>query len=253
MMTNENLILSDKADGIAWITLNRPDSMNALTPLMLTQLNDALVAAREDEEVGVIVVTGSGRAFCAGLDLKALGKTEFSGGEVEPKYIIYGLRVIDTIIELPKVVIAMVNGFCFTGGLEILLAFDLIVAAEEAYFGDTHARWGIRPSWGMSQRLPRIVGINKAKELSFTARKFTAQEAREMGMVNRVVAADKLKQEVTALAEDILANSLDAVAAIKNLYNRGLATTLKEGLDIEANSHFQIADTNQRLKDFMRK
>jgi enoyl-CoA hydratase/carnithine racemase len=131
------------------------------------------------------------------------------------------------------------------------LAFDLIVASEEAVFGDTHARWGIRPSWGMSQRLPRMVGWMNARELSFTARLFTAKEARAMGLVNRVVPADRLRAEVISLAESILRNSLETVAAIKSLYNRGMTMPLKEALEMESKAQFVITDTNERLKDFI--
>ena len=147
----------------------------------------------------------------------------------------------------------MVNGPCITGGLETLLGFDLVVASEEATFGDTHARWGLRPTWGMSQRLPRTVGWMNAKDLSFTARTFTAKEAKEMGLVNWVVPADQLLTEVTSLAKTILKNSRESIAAIKNLYNTGMTMTLQDGLKMEAETKFTITDTNERLKNFVKK
>lgn len=251
-MSEEKLILSEKADGIAWITLNRPKSMNSLTPAMMDEWKDAIIAADKDKDVGVIVVRGTGRAFCTGLDLKSLGNIKFKGGAVGPEYDDYGNGVINAIINASKPVIAMVNGFCFTGGLEILLAFDLIVAADNTVFGDTHAKFGLRPSFGMSQRLTRLVGLNKAKELSFTARNFTAQEAKEAGLVNIVAPADKLQEETISLAKSILKNSLQAITALKTMYNQGWQTTLKEGLEIEAKSYFEIDDTNERLKDFLK-
>lgn len=246
-------ILYEKAGGIGWITLNRPEKMNALNAVMMNEWEEAILAAGGDEEVGVVVVTGTGRAYCTGLDLKELEGREFTRGEVGPDYDVPGNAVIAAIRAIPKVVIAMVNGPCITGGLETLLAFDLIVASEEAVFGDTHARWGIRPSWGMSQRLPRMVGWMNARELSFTARLFTAKEAREMGLVNRVVPAGRLRAEVISLAECILRNSLETVAAIKSLYNRGMTMPLKEALEMESKTQFVITDTNERLKTFLKK
>ena len=138
----------EKSDGIAWITLNRPEKMNSLNATMLAEWREAILAAGEDEEVGVVIVTGAGRAYCTGLDLKELDGKKFVGGEVGAAYDIPGNAIIDALRTIPKVVIAMVNGACITGGLETLLGFDLVVASEEATFGDTHARRGIRPSWG---------------------------------------------------------------------------------------------------------
>ncbi|MEN6463566.1 MAG: enoyl-CoA hydratase/isomerase family protein [Syntrophaceae bacterium] len=246
-------ILYGKSEGIAWITFNRPGKMNALCPEMLDEWRDALLAAEKDNEVGVVVVTGSGRAYCSGLDLKALEAEDLKDGAVGPAYDIPGRAVIDTMLNLSKVVIAMVNGVCATGGLETLLAFDLVVASESASFCDSHARWGVRPSWGMSQRLPRTVGLMRARELSFTARFFPASEALQMGLVNRVVPAEKLREETISLAKSILENSLESVAAIKSLYNRGILTTLKEGLRIEEESRFTITDTKLRLGEFLKR
>lgn len=240
----------ETSGGIAWITLNRPEKMNALNAVMLDEWRAAILAAAEDEEVGVVVVTGSGRAYCAGLDLKEFEGKAFVGGEVGPDYDRPGNAIIDALQTIPKVVIAMVNGPCITGGLETLLGFDLVVASEEATFGDTHARWGLRPSWGMSQRLPRTVGWRNAKDLSLTARILTANEAKEMGLVNRVVPADQLRAAVDSLAKEILKNSREAVAAIKHLYNTGMAMTRADALKMEAETRFVITDTNERLTHF---
>jgi enoyl-CoA hydratase/carnithine racemase len=246
-------ILYGSSEGIAWITFNRPEKMNALSPEMLEEWKDALLAAEHDGDVGVVVVTGAGRAYCSGLDLKALGAGDIRDGAVGPVYDIPGRAVIDTMLNMSKAVIAMVNGVCVTGGLETLLAFDLVVASERASFCDSHARWGIRPSWGMSQRLPRTVGLMKARELSYTARFFPASEALEMGLVNRVVPAERLREETISLAKTILANSLESVAAIKCLYNRGIMTTLQEGLKIEEESRFKIGDSGARLENFLKR
>lgn len=243
-------IICEKEDGIFWITLNRPEAMNALTPEMLEELREAMISAEKDEEVRVVVVTGAGKAYCAGLDLKVLGARKLEKGEVGPIVDIPAKVLINTVKNLSKPVIAMVNGACITGGLELSINFDLIVASEDARFGDTHARWGLRPSWGLSQTFPRRVGLMKAKELSFTARLFSAREAEEVGLVNRVVPADRLRQEVKSLAEGIMKNSADAIAAIKTLYNKGIALTEAEGWKLEEEMHFEIRDTNERLQDF---
>lgn len=251
-MVYENLIY-EKKDGIAQITINRPEVMNAISPALLSEIKAALEEAREDDTVGVVVLTGEGRAFSAGVDLKSLGGRRLEGGRVGPILDDPGRDVIDTIQALPKVVIAMVNGYCFTGALEIVLCCDLIIASAEAKFGDTHTRWGLRPSWGMSQRLPWLIGVLKAKELSFTADMITAQEAERIGLVNMVVPAEKLDETVQELAKKIMANSREAIAACKYLYNRSLRDILAKGLALEAKSNFVIKDTEERLSQFRKK
>lgn len=240
-------------DGIATIALNRPEVMNAISPQMLTDLNEALANAASDNSVGVIVITGVGRAFSAGVDLKALGDRKLDRGAVGPFLDDSARGFIDGIMSVPKVVIAKINGFCFTGALEIALACDLVYVAEEAKLGDTHAKWGLRPTWGMSQRLPRAVGLRKAMELSYTADTFTGKDAADLGLANAAVPLDELDAMVNDVAGRILANSRESIAAYKTLYREGMATTLKEGLEIERNSVFEISDTSDRLAAFMKK
>ena len=248
-----NNIIYEVTAGIAWITLNRPERLNSLSPEMIQEWTDALLTAGKDSNVRIIVVTGAGRAFCTGLDLKSLGKVTIENGEVGGEIIGTGIRLIETMQNCPQPVIAMVNGHCFTGGLELLYGFDLIVASQEAQFGDTHAKWGIRPSWGLSQRMPRIMGMMRAKELSFTCRTFSAEEAKDLGLVNRVVSAAKLREETIALAQQIMMNSPQAIAAIKDLYNKGMEMSLQDGLQYEQDTHYIIADTNERLFGFKKK
>lgn len=248
-----NNILYEVTEGIAWITLNRPEKLNSLSPEMMQEWTDALLTAGRDGTVRVIVVTGAGRAYCTGLDLKSLGKVTIENGEVEGEIVGIGIRLIETMQSCPQPVIAMVNGHCFTGGLELLFGFDLIVASQEAQFGDTHAKWGIRPGWGLSQRMPRIMGMIRGKELSFTCRTFSAEEAKGLGLVNRVFPADKLKAETIALAEQIMMNSPQAIAAIKDLYNKGMEMSLQDGLQYEQDTHYIIEDTNERLFGFKKK
>ena len=248
-----NNMIYQKNDGVARIIINRPRVMNALNPALLVEMKAALEDAGKGDDVRVVVLTGSGRAFSAGVDLTSLGDRRLEGGRVGAILDDPGRAVIDAIQTIPKVVIAMVNGYCFTGALEIVLSCDLIIAAEDAKLGDTHARWGIRPSWGMSQRLPRTIGILKARELSFTADMITGQEAERIGLANKAVPADKLEETVQELAEKIMTNSPETIAAIKYLYNNGMRYTLAQGLELEADSDFVITDTEERLSNFRKK
>ena len=243
-------ILYQTAGGVARITMNRPEAMNAITPAMLKELKAAVQAAGKAEEVRVIVLTGAGRAFCAGVDLKALGEVLLTGGKVGDILDIPARKLIDAIRAIPKPVIALVNGFCFTGALEIMLACDLVIASEQAKIGDTHAKWGLRPTWGMSARLPRRVGFLKAKELSFTADAITAQEAERIGLVNLACPVDKLEQALETMVKKIMANSPQSISAYKHLYNTNEAMTLDQSLALEFKSEFQISDTEERLKGF---
>lgn len=248
-MDFKNIILERK-DGIARITLNRPDALNALDVATLLEIQGALEAIRNDESIGVVVLTGVGRAFSAGADLKYIGGLKIEGGNIGDEINTAARGVIQMMEELPQPIIAMVNGFCLTGALEIAMGCDMIIASENSRFGDTHVRWGFRPTWGLSQKLPRAVGIMKAKELSFTAEMISAPEAERIGLITKVVTADELEPTVRALAESILRNSRDAIAAYKALMNRGFREDLATGLKIEAETSFAINDTEERLKGF---
>ena len=251
-MEYENLIY-EKGEGIAKITIDRPRVMNALSAALLVELKAAVEEAGEDDDVRVVVLTGAGRAFSAGVDLVSLGDRKLEAGGVGSILDGPARDLIDTIQTIPKVVIAAVNGYCLTGALEIVLGCDLVVASEEAKFGDTHTRWGLRPSWGMSQRLPRTIGLLKARELSFTAEMITGQEAERIGLANMTVPAEKLEEAVQQLASKIMANSPEAIAAYKQLYNRGWKDSLREGLELEAKTKFVITDTEERVEKFRKK
>jgi enoyl-CoA hydratase len=238
------------AQGIATVLLSRPEVLNAITRSMLEQLIVALDRVSEDESVKVVVLTGAGRAFSAGVDLKALGDRTLEGGAVGDYLDGPARQVIDRLTTIPKVVIARVNGFCFTGALELVLACDLVLVANEARLGDTHAKWGLRPTWGMSQRLARTVGIARARELSYTGRTFTGVEAAEWGLAARAVPLDQLDGAVDGLAQQLLANSPGSLAAYKDLYRQTLDSGQAEGLAYEATARFVIADTAERLATF---
>lgn len=243
-------VLYEEEDGIATITMNRPEVLNAITPAMLAELKEAVEEAASSPNVRIITLTGAGRAFCAGVDLKALGEVKLEGGKVGAILDNPARELIEAIRSVPKPVIALVNGPCFTGALEIVLACDLVIASEDAKIGDTHAKWGLRPTWGMSARLPRRCGFLKAKELSFTADSITGREAERIGLVNMAVPAEKLKEVLVTVASKIMANSPWSVAAYKRLYNNNESMTLEDALQLEFASEFEIPDTAERIKGF---
>jgi enoyl-CoA hydratase/carnithine racemase len=248
-MTYETIIYQ-KASRMATITMNRPQAMNAITPDMLKELKAAVLEAGQDQDVKIIVLTGAGKAFCAGVDLKSLGNRKLINGKVGDILDIPARELIQAICSVPKVVIALVNGFCFTGALEIMLGCDIVIASEDAKIGDTHARWSLRPTWGMSARLPRRVGYLKAKELSFTAEAISAREAERIGLVNMAVPASGLWAALQTMAKKILSNSEQSLAAYKHLYNTNASLTLEKSLELEFGSEFVISDTEERLAQF---
>jgi len=240
----------EHAAPVTTITLHRPEAMNAITVDMLGELATALDAVQADPAVTVVVLTGEGRAFSAGVDLKALGTRSLDGGAVGDYLDIPARAVIDRIRSLDAIVIAKINGFTFTGALELALACDLIIAAEEAKFGDTHAKWGLRPSWGMSQRLPRLVGPQRARLLSYSAMTFTGAQAAHWGLAAQAVPAAELDSVVAELAATLSANSRDALLAYKDLYRAADELDLAEGIAYEEATSYPIADTDERVAQF---
>ena len=249
-MTADAELRVARSGSAATITLHRPDALNAITPTMLVSLGDELERLAADGDVTVVVLTGAGRAFCAGVDLKVLGDRELVGGSVGDVLDVPARRVTELLSTMPAITVAKVNGFCFTGALELVLACDLAVAANEAKFGDTHAKFGLRPTWGMSARLPRAVGMRAARELSYTARTFTGVEAKELGLVVRAVPLAELDEQVDDLVVSILANSRGSLLAYKELYRAGAERALDDALGHEAETQFAIDDTADRLDGF---
>ena len=243
-------ILVDLAPPLATITLNRPEAMNAITTGMLAELKSALEAISRDESVIAVVLTGAGKAFSAGVDLKELGGIKLTGGMVGDLLDLPAREVIELIRSLDAIVIAKVNGFCFTGALELALACDIVVAAEEAVFGDTHGKWGLRPTWGMSQRLPRLVGPARARQLSYTASTFTGKQAALWGLAAEAVPRADLDTTVEKLASDVTRNSRGSLLAYKDLFRAGERLTLSEGLAYEAATEYPIDDTEERVASF---
>ncbi|MEM7611877.1 MAG: enoyl-CoA hydratase/isomerase family protein [Pseudomonadota bacterium] len=246
-----NHLLSATDAGVLTLTLNRADALNAITPPMLESLAAALEDAAVDTDVRLVVITGAGRAFSAGVDLKALGGRPIEQGKVGDILDVPARAALACIESMSKPVVAKVNGHCFTGALEIVLACDLVYAAREAKFGDTHAKWGVRPTWGMTQRLPRKVGVSIARELGLTARTFTADEALAWGLANGVAPAAELDALVDTRIAQILENSADVLAAYKDLWRRSFGLPLADGLAVEANNDYEISDTGTRLAAFL--
>ena len=247
-MTDQLLLERDGA--VATLTLHRPEALNAITPTMLHALGDHLEALAEDGDVRVVILTGEGRAFSAGVDLKALGEAKPSDGEVGGGLNTPARRVTGLLSSMPAITVAKVNGYCFTGALELAIACDLIVAAEEAVFADTHAKFGLRPTWGMSQRLPRLVGVTAARDLSYTARRFDGTEAVSLGLATRAVPLVDLDAAVADLVDSLLENSAGSLAAYKDLYREAMERPLGEGLAYEAATDYPIPDTAERLSGF---
>jgi len=250
-MSNDTAGIRVHREGaVVTVTLDRPDALNALTPAMLHALGDALDAIAADAGARVVVLTGAGRAFSAGVDLKALGQVSLDGGAVGDLLDLPARRITALLTTMPQLVIAKVNGFCFTGALELVLACDLVVVAEEAKLADTHAKFGLRPSWGMSQRLIRMVGVARARELSYTARTFTGAEAAAWGLAARAVPLAELDDAVAELAATLMGNSAGALAAAKDLYRVALDSGLADGLAYEAATAYDIDDTEARVASF---
>ena len=244
------MLLRTQSGPVVTLSLDRPEVLNALSPALVQKLYKEVRNIAQDDSVHILVLTGKGRAFSAGVDLKAM-KAEIDGGLFTADDILKtGNALIKTLQEMPQVTIAMVNGHCYTGAMEIMLAFDLIVAADEAKIGDTHAKWGILPKWGMSQRLAHQVGLRKAMELSFTAAPIDGKEAAHIGLVNRSVPRDQLNTAVEELCHKILANSPQTIAAMKQLYYKGAYGSLKKGIEFEAQFQANITDRKEFLQNF---
>ena len=222
------VLLIEKSQGITTLTLNRPRAMNALSLELRRAIADAFGELQSQPEAGAVILTGAGRAFCAGLDLKELGS---SPSDATAGF--SGTDVLAAIGDFEGPVIGAINGFAVTGGFELALACDVLIASSEARFADTHARVGLLPGWGLSQKLPRLIGIHRAKELSLTGNYLSAERAEAWGLVNRVVPPDELLPTCRALATDMLECVPEAMRGYKRVIDAGYATTLSEGLAIE--------------------
>jgi enoyl-CoA hydratase/carnithine racemase len=223
---NYNTLLIEKSNGVAKVKLNRPP-LNAVNEELLDELSALCEELDKDKSIHVVIITGAGKTFSAGRELTGiLERKEYPGG---PRYA--------SLEKLSKPVIAAVKGYCFTGSFELAMCADIIIASEDAVFGDTHARFGITPGGGQTQRLPRLIGTRKAKELLFTCARLSANEAKELGIVNKVVSPEMLEEESEKMAKEILKNIPETISIIKFLINQSMNSPLEEGLSIEKHAH----------------
>jgi enoyl-CoA hydratase len=226
-MNPHELVTTSTDAAVRVITLNRPEARNALSVALQQELATALNAADADDTVASVVLTGADPAFCAGLDLKELGQG------VAPGTLSQADSPFTALASMHTPIIGAINGACATGGLELALACDFLVASERARFGDTHARVGFTPAGGMSVLLPQAVGLRRAREMSFTGDFIDAAEAHRLGLVNHVVPHDQLLATAITIGNSIATADQDAVRALKDLYDRGPKLTLADALELE--------------------
>ena len=224
-MPNESSLLVDLAEGVLSLTLNRPAARNALNIALTRALAEQLQRFEKDPNIRVAILTGTDPAFCAGLDLKDFSAADSPRGEVA--------ALIDSVPMLRKPIIAAVNGPAMTGGLELALGCDFIIASERARFGDTHVRIGALAGGGMSSRLPHAVGFRWAKQLSFTGAPIDAATALRIGLANEVKAHDELLPYARSLAQAIAAKDPEILGIVKQVLNTGAQTTLAECVRLE--------------------
>ncbi len=244
---NQPELVSMRRDGdLVWLTLERPEVMNCLSFPTLRRFRLLLEELAQDLSVRCVLITGSGeRAFCAGADLK-----ERRGMDPErvPHFVRNIRALMDDVEALPQPTVAVVGGFAFGGGTELLLACDLRVAAPHAQFGLTETTLAIIPGAGGTQRLPRLVGRSRAKDLILTGRRVSAEEAEQMGLVNRLAPEGQLEACALELAQSIANNGPVAVRAAKAAIDKGCEGPISEGLDIEAECYERVLPTQDRLE-----
>ena len=239
------VVLEERRDQVVVLTLNRPEAMNSFNFAMLHGLRDKVEAIQYDPEVRVVIITGAGKAFCAGADLKERATLS----EPQVREFIYTIRNLFSFIESLRVpVIAAVNGVALGGGTELVLACDLRIASSTASLGLTETRLAIIPGAGGTQRLPRLVGRGKAKELIFTGRRVDATEALQIGLVNQVSKPEALLDDALGMAGMICETGPIAIQQAKYAINHGLETDLHTGLAIESNAYWITIPTEDRLE-----
>ncbi len=240
------VILTEIHDGVAVVTLNRPESMNALSAELRRAIVETFDALKADPAVDVVVLTGAGRAFCAGLDLKELGGETGATGGLEA---VTNTDLRRALEEFDRPIIGAINGVAVTGGFELALMCDFLIGTPNARFADTHARVGIVPGWGLSQRLGRWIGTGRAKELHFTGNYLGAEHAERWGLLNRVVPADELMLTAMQLARDIQSCDQGVIREVKRIADEGYETSLREGLRLEliASDEYSRKNVNQEM------
>jgi enoyl-CoA hydratase len=253
---SESVLIVDRQGPIAIVTLNRPDQRNALNAELRIAIGATFAELEADPEIRAVILTGAGRAFCAGMDLKEIG----GGGEGQTGYelSVAGQDAMrENIANFSGPVIAAVNGAAATAGFELALACDLIFVAKGAKFLDTHARVGIVPGWGLSQRLPRLIGINRAKEVSLSGNALSAERAYEWGLANRVCEPEALLEEAKALAADICSCVPGIMEQVKTMIDTGYSMLFEDAMayeletGIESSKKIDSADIGKRRASVM--
>lgn len=238
-------ILFDKKDGIGYVTMNRPEALNALNIEILGELEDAFSRIQEDDAIRVAVITGTGRAFIAGADIAEMAKLTGAEGR---EMVVQGQRLMRLIEENDKPVIAAINGFSLGGGNELAMSCDIRIASEKAKFGQPEAGLGIIPGYGGTQRLPRLVGKGMAKKLIFSGDMIDAQEAYRIGLVEQVVPAEELMDTVNALARKIASNAPIAVKIAKSVINKGMQCDIATAVQLEIESFVSPFSSEDRVE-----
>jgi enoyl-CoA hydratase len=236
-----NLIIYEKSEGVATITLNRPEALNAFSRELVGEIMQALEDAKNDENIRVVVLTGAGeKAFSAGADIKAMvGMNALKARELS----LMGQGLCLALENLEKPVIAALNGYAVGGGLEVAMACDLRIASENARMGQTEINIGLIPGWGGTQRLTRLIGWTKSKELVFTGRMIDAKTAEQLGIVNMVFPADEFREATRQYALDLAAKAPVAIKVAKALINKGADIGLDSALALEREGFGVVAST----------
>ncbi len=252
-MANQYVLL-EKSESIAKVTVNRENALNALNPDVLKEIRDTFTSLSEDREVRAVIITGAGdKAFIAGADIAAMSQM----GEAEAmEFGKLGHSAMNAVDHCKKPVIAAVNGFCLGGGLELALSCDFIYASEKARLGLPEVSLGLFPGWGGTQRLSRLIGKGRAKEVIFTARLLSAQEALACGILNKICKPEELMNDVQTTAKEIAKKGPLAVEKAKRLINEGLELPLAEGLARERETFptcFKTQDLKEGLAAFIEK
>ena len=246
-------IIFEKKNGIGYVTVNRPEALNALNDSVIEELDSVFRAIDRDDEVRVVIITGAGRAFVAGADIAQMSRLDGSEGRVMS---MRGQKVMEFIEFMDKPVIAAVNGFALGGGNELSMACDIRIASEAAKFGQPEVNLGIIPGYGGTQRLPRLVGKGMAKKLIYSAEMIDAEEAYRIGLVDEVVPAEELMEAAEKLAKTIMSKAPIAIKMAKVAINNGMNTDLKTGVQFEAEAYtstFVSEDRVEGMKAFVEK
>ena len=251
--SSTDYLLVNLENNILTITLNRPEALNAYRPEMLIEIREIILRTEDDPNVAVIVIEGAGKAFSAGVDLKVLQGFDPEAGKIGDLFDKPAALAWDTFRKSRCPIIAKVHGACFTGALDMALHCDFIFTTLDTKFGDTHAKFGLRPTWGMSQTLSQAIGVRKAKDMSFSARTVLGDEAVRLGIANEAVEdKDALDALVNKRASQIASNSQASVSAFKDLYNVAQSgLSMDDALKEEFSREYpDIKDTNDRLAGF---